>query len=131
MTDTHTRLFEEKLKNRCCSMALMALCLDDFGEENEPLIKAMGALCDGMGEGQVCGTLAAAVCALFMSADDMMQANRELRPEMMNWFFSRFGAFTCEEILDGNEMRRISECPIIVEETYEKLREMLEDIGAF
>jgi hypothetical protein len=49
---------------------------------------------------------------------------------MMEWFLNRFGSYSCADILDGDEMRRITHCPTIVEETYYKLIEILEDAGA-
>jgi len=124
------RILTEKLKGHCCSESIMAMFLEDSGREGVDLIKAMGAFCGGMREGLVCGTLAAAVSVIFVAAESYDQARDELRPEIMKWFLDRYGAYSCAELLDGDETRKITRCPIIVEETYCKLIEILEDAGA-
>jgi len=127
--DMKERVLCEKLKGHCCSESIMAMFLEDSGRENDDLVKAMGAFCGGMREGLVCGTLAAAVSAIFVAAENYEQARDELRPEMMKWFIDRYGSYSCEDIIDGDETRKITHCPIIVEETYCKLIDMLEDKG--
>ena len=124
------RVLLEKLKGHCCSESIMAMFLEDTGRENDDLVKAMGAFCGGLRAGLVCGTLAAAVSVLFTAAERYEQARDELRPEMMEWFLNQYGSYSCEELLDGDETRRLTLCPIIVEETYYKLIGILEDAGA-
>jgi hypothetical protein len=114
-----------KLKGYCCSQIIMALGLEDLGRENEDLIAAMGAFCNGMEEGKLCGTLAAAVALLFLV--DARAAADGLRAEIMDWFFDCFGGYDCDEITGGNAMNRISICPGMVVQTYEKLQELLEE----
>ena len=121
------RILGEKLKGHCCSESIMAMFLEDSGREGVDLIKAMGAFCGGMREGLVCGTLAAAVSVIFVASESYEKARDELRPEIMKWFLDRYGAYSCEELLDGDETRKITHCPTIVEETYRKLIDMLED----
>ena len=125
--DVKERIFEEKLRGRCCSETIMAMFLKDTGRDDGSLVKAMGAFCGGMSEGLVCGTLAAAVSAIFVTAGNGGQARSELRPEMMKWFLERYGSYSCEDLLGEDETRKITLCPIIVEETYCKLIEILED----
>ena len=126
--DVKERVLMEKLKRHCCSESIMAMFLQDSGRENEELAKAMGAFCGGMRAGLVCGTLAAAICVIFVASESYEQACDELRSEMMNWFLNRYGSYSCADIIDGDETRKITYCPIIVEETYCKLMEMLEDV---
>jgi len=128
--DLKERVLLEKLKGHCCSESIMAMFLEDTGRENNDLVKAMGAFCGGLRAGLVCGTLAAAISALFTAAESYEQARDELRPEMMEWFLNQYGSYSCEELLDGDETRRLTLCPTIVEETYCKLIEILEDAGA-
>jgi len=127
--DIKERILEEKLKGRCCSESIMAMFIEDADKKNDDLVKAMGAFCGGLREGLVCGTLAAAVSVIFVIAENYGQARDELRPEIMKWFLDRYGSYSCEDILDGDETRKITLCPTIVEETYCKLIEMLEDAG--
>ena len=105
----------------------MSMFLEDTGRENEDLVKAMGAVCVGMKEGLVCGTIATAVSVLFVAAENRAQARDELRPKMMHWFLESYGSYSCEDILDGDETRVFTHCPLIIEETYCKLIEILEE----
>ena len=128
--DMKERILMERLKGHCCSESIMAMFLEDAGRENDDLIKAMGAFCRGLREELVCGTLAAAISVIFVAVESYEQARNLLRPEMMKWFLERYGSYSCSDILDGDEMRKITHCPVIVEETYCKLIEMLEDADA-
>ena len=130
--DTKDRVFEGRLKGFCCSENIMNMFLEDMGrpeDERRDLVKAMGAFCSGLHEGLACGTLCAAKAALFIAAEDRNIAREELGPEMMEWFRERFGSWDCADILEGDDTRRQTLCPIIVEDTYIKLRDMLEDAG--
>jgi len=131
--DLKDRVFEEKLKKHCCSESIMNMALEDMGWEPEarrPLVKSMGAFCGGLHEGLACGTLCAAKAVLFLAEEDYYKAHDELGPEMMEWFRERFGTWNCADLLEGDQSRKLTLCPIIVEDTYIKLRDMLEDIGA-
>ena len=125
--DIKERLFIEKLNGRCCSESIMSMFLEDTGRENEDLVRAMGAVCVGMKEGLLCGTIVTAVSVIFLAAENRVQARDELRPKMMSWFLERYGSYSCEDILDGDETRAFTFCPILVEETYCKLTEIMQD----
>ena len=94
------------------------------------MVKAMGAFCGGLHEGLACGSLCAAKVAIWIAEEDSRKAREELGPELMEWFKERFGSWNCAEILEGDQSRKKTLCPIIVEDTYTKLRDILEDIGA-
>jgi hypothetical protein len=109
----------------------MALEDMDWPEESKgDLIKAMGAYCGGLHEGLACGALCAANSALWLAEEDYDKAHDELGPEMMSWFKDRFGSWNCADILDGDVSRKQTFCPTLVADTYLKLLDMLEDIGA-
>ena len=129
--DIKERVLMEKLKGHCCSESIIAMFQEDAGRENEELVKAMGAFCGGMREGLVCGALAAAISVIFTAAESYEQARDELRPELMSWFLSRYGSYSCADIIGDDETRKITYCPIIIEETYCRLIEMLEDAVPF
>jgi hypothetical protein len=114
------RLFEQRLKNHCCSQTIMALSLEDLGKENEDLVQAMAAFCNGMGKGKICGTLAAAIAVLHVA--DPKGAVEQNQEELMDWFLDRFGGYDCEEIVHDDPLEKIRICPMLVEETYEQLR---------
>jgi hypothetical protein len=126
---SESRVQDALLRGLCCSEAILALCLEDLGKENEDLVRSMKAFCEGMGEGQVCGTLAAAVAALYV-ADIPAGDLTSMRQDLMDWFYDRFGALTCEGLVGGDPYKKIEFCPGCVAETYAKLREdFLADCG--
>jgi hypothetical protein len=122
--DLNERIFDLKLKGYCCSQIIMALGLADLERENDDLIAAMGAFCNGLDEGKLCGTLAAA--AALLSVADARAAETERRAVLMDWFYDRFGGYDCDDILQGNDMNKLAICPGMIAETYEKLSELLE-----
>ena len=122
--DTKERLFEQKIKNHCCSQTIMELCLEDLGKENEDLVQAMAAFCNGIGRGKICGTLAAAIAVLHVA--NPKEAAASWQEEVMDWFLDHYGGYDCEEIIQGNEMQKITLCPVLVEETYALLREYIQ-----
>jgi hypothetical protein len=117
------RLFESKLKGHCCSQTIMALCIEDLGKENMDLITAMAAFCNGMGHGKICGTLAAAVAALYVA--NAAAAQDHLQDDLMDWFSDRYGGYDCFDIIHDDALKRAELCPIIVKETYQQLRDLL------
>jgi len=131
--DTEERIIENKLKGYCCSESIMKMALEDMGWEEEAqqaLIKAMGAFCSGLHEELTCGTLCAAKAVLFLAEEDKDTAKKVSGPELMQWFKEKFGSWTCADILDGDMSRKQTLCPKLLEDTYIKLHDMLEDIGA-
>ena len=131
--DTSDRLFEEQLKSHCCSETIMNLALEDMGWEEDARrlhVKSMGAFCGGLHEMLTCGSLCAAKAVLFLVETDGEKTSKELGAELMAWFKERYGTWTCRELLEDDPARKPSVCPGIIEETYIKLHEMLEEIGA-
>ncbi|MDR0518769.1 MAG: C-GCAxxG-C-C family protein [Clostridiales Family XIII bacterium] len=104
----------------CCSKTIAKLCLEDLGKQNDDLVESMEAFCKGMGEGQVCGTLAAA-CAMLYVADPAQGKNQQR--DLMDWFYDRFGALDCEGLVHGDPFSNLEFCHNCVMETYIKLRE--------
>jgi len=130
--DTKERVFDNKLKGLCCSESIMNMALEDMGwdqEKRQPLEKAMGAFCGGLHEELTCGTLCAAKAVLFLVEKDYVSAKEGTGAELMIWFKERFGSWICADLLDGDLGRKLTLCPTIVEDTYIKLRDMLEDMG--
>ena len=130
--DVKERVFEGKLKGYCCSENIMDMALEAMGwdeERRQPLVKSMGAYCGGLHEGLACGALCGAKSALWLAVEDGVRAHDELGPELMGWFRERFGSWECDDLLEGDLSRRQTLCPVIVEDTYVRLVDMLEDIG--
>lgn len=117
------RLFNSMIKGHCCSQTIMSLCLEDLDKENEDLVIAMTAFCNGMGEGKICGTLAAAIAVLHVANTE--EATDSWQDELMDWFYDSFGDYDCYGIIGDDDRKQISLCPVIIEETYLKLREYI------
>jgi len=130
--DAKDRVLENKLMGHCCSETIMNMALEDMGrdkEERRALVKSMGAFCGGLHEGLACGTLCAAKAVLFLAEEDYLTAKEGVGAEIMSWFKERFGNWNCADILDGDMGLKQTLCPVIIEDTYHKLTEILEDIG--
>ena len=99
------------LSGSCCSQALVSLGLTLKGEENPGLLKASAALCLGVRSGLTC----------------------EMIPELADWFQENYGEIyggsDCHSILGDNMANKALRCPQVVENTYRKARELLEDYG--
>ena len=118
------RIFELRMKGYCCSQIIMELGLMQMEKENPDLIAAMAGLCNGLQEGKLCGTLSAACCLLYLA--DPEEAALRLNTELIDWFQDAFGSLDCEELLEGSSRNKMEKCPLIVENTYKKLEELLD-----
>ncbi|MDR1272659.1 MAG: C-GCAxxG-C-C family protein [Clostridiales Family XIII bacterium] len=126
--DVKTRVAKAKEAEYCCSETIMKLGLEDLKIEDEKLIDAMGAFCGGMGAGQVCGALAASVSLMCVTAGRAV-GKKEIRPEFMKWFGEKFGALDCPTLIDNDVENKKTRCPLLIEQTYEKVAEILKERG--
>ena len=120
------KILDERLKGHCCSETVMSIYLGEAGKENPDLVKVMGAYCGGMDGTQTCGSLAAACCAIVDACESKEKA-KPLVLDFMELFHEKFEGLTCAEILQGDNSKRQTLCPVIIEETCYELIEMLED----
>lgn len=115
----------------CCSQIIVALGLEATDDENPQLVDAVRGLCKGLNSGLLCGTLTGAVCLLSML--DTRAAEEHLIPRLVEWFELTFtecyGGTSCKTILDDDPMNKFERCPKIMEQTYEKCRELLSEVG--
>ena len=116
---------------KCCAQAMVALGLRLRGQSNPQLETAASALCLGVRSGLVCGALSGA--AMMMSLFDPELAASEMIPELKEWFQDiygeKYGSLDCDSILEGNRANKVFRCPALIENTYRKTREILEDYG--
>ena len=119
------------LSGSCCSQALVSLGLTLKGEENPSLLKASASLCLGVRSGLTCGALTGA--AMMMALFEPEAAYSEMIPELADWFQENYGEIyggsDCRSILGDNMANKALRCPQVVENTYRKARELLEDYG--
>jgi hypothetical protein len=127
MNDLSTRVLQLLRQGYCCSQILIKLGLEAQGKDNPDLLNAVAGLCQGLYWGMCCGTLTGAACLL--SLYDKEKAASDMIPKLSDWFERTYtpcyGGINCHEILGDNPLNKIERCPRIMEETFEKCRELL------
>lgn len=137
MDEVLLRLLELGGKGYYCSQILMALALEERGESNSGLVRAMAGLAYGCGNSQAtCGVLTGASCVLALYAgkggDEEEASDRliAMMQELADWFVEKVGArhggIACQDIVGeaGPEASRQT-CGSLVAETFEKTMQIL------
>jgi hypothetical protein len=131
MNNTAKEIRRLAAEGYCCSQILIQMGLDARGEENPELLDAVAGLCNGLHFGMTCGILTGAACLL--SLYDKNKAASEMIPKLADWFETTYtqscGEINCEAILGDNPMNKQERCPKMMEETFEKCRELLAECG--
>lgn len=139
MDDIYMRMLELSGEGFFCSQILMQLILEIEGKENKDLIRAMGGLAGGLGNsGNNCGALTGGVCIIgyFCSkgeVNDIEDSNKDyMIKEFIDWFRSEGSknkGINCDEILSKDPSNKLSICPYLVRETFDKILEILNTNG--
>ena len=137
MNETLIRMMTLGGKGYFCSQILIFLALEERGEANPALVRAMAGLAYGCGNNQgTCGALTGGNCILGLFAgkgsDDEAASEKfpVMTQELSDWFVERVGSphggITCEAIVGeaGYQASRET-CGAIVAETFEKAMEIL------
>lgn len=115
----------------CCSQIMVRMGLDAKQDENPELLDAVSGLCGGLHSGLVCGILTGAACMLALF--DRHKAASDMIPKLVEWFGKRctpsHGGICCKDIIGGNPANIPARCPKLMEETFEKCRELLAENG--
>ena len=133
------RVLELSMQGLGCSQILMTMALEEQGRENRELVRAMSGLLRGMSCGKICGALTGACCVLGLyagqgAAEESPDSRLDLMlREMVEWFeteyIPRYESIECGGIIDNDPRLRLARCPVIVQETFEKLAELLKSHG--
>lgn len=129
------RLFQWAAQGFCCSQILLIIGLEELGEENSQLIRAMHGLCGGMGRsGSTCGVLSGGACLIGLTAgkgaatDQPHPKMHRMVQELLAWFEQTYGSTLCEDILHY-KLEEGAEYPVkcgnTISETYDKVQEIL------
>lgn len=125
------RLNQMLQSGKCCAQAMVAMGLELQGQENQQMETGAAALCLGVRSGLTCGALTGA--AMMMNLFDPKTAMSDMIPELSEWFQDTYGELygsaDCAAILEGNTANKAGRCPALIENTYRKAREILEDYG--
>jgi hypothetical protein len=108
MDDTALRIMQLNAQGYCCSQIMIKLSLEDMGEENAPLVRAMAGLCEGSSCGELCGVASGAACVLSLYAAKGSDDEHPLAcypimlSQFMDWFkasATTWGGIRCEDIV--------------------------------
>jgi C_GCAxxG_C_C family probable redox protein len=140
MNEETFRMIEMSQQGFYCSQIQIKLGLENLGKDNIDLVRAMGGLAGGIGfTGKNCGALSGGACLLSLYAGKGAAEEKDdyeiltMISDLVQWFEDEFGTLyggiDCKEILDGDEKNQVQRCPLIVSQTYEKVKEILEMNG--
>ena len=136
MSDESLRMMELSLEGFGCSQITLILGLEAQGKSNPDLVRAISGLHGGLGfSGKNCGALAGGCCllALYAGRGTPEETEDSRLPRMIQslveWFEeeykSQYGGIDCAVILQGDARNQIARCPMIVAETFNKVKEIL------
>ena len=118
-----------------CGQIMLLLSIE-LREEDEPmLIRAMGGVSSGMFSGLNCGTLTGGACliASYCAASAPAESDKYnysgMVAELVEWFRNEFGAVDCTELVGSNPSAKALVCPPIIEKTFIKCIDLLEQNG--
>lgn len=119
MDETALRVLQLNAQGYCCSQILIKLSLEDMGEENSPLVRAMAGLCEGSGSGDLCGVASGAACVLALYAakggdhEQSLDCFPIMVSQFMDWFKAsgtEWGGIRCEDIVTFQGGRKPEVC---------------------
>ncbi len=138
MDDASIRILQLGSQGFCCSQILIQLALDDMGLENNDLIRAMAGLCEGLGQGELCGVATGAACVLALYAgkgtaqEETLESLPAMLAEFMGWFEERgttWGGIRCEDITLASGGRNDAVCGDIMQQARAVLLGILDAHG--
>ena len=138
--DDMERMIELRKQGFFCSQILMLMGLELQGKTNPDLVRSMHGLVHGLGDtGEICGALTGAACLLGLYAGKGSPEEGEdprvdfMVEDLVKWFkaeyIPRYGSIRCEEILAGDPRGQVTRCPVLVAESFQKVKELLVDNG--
>lgn len=121
------RLHELRAQGYCCAQVMICLGLEAQGKEDPDFVQAVAGLCGGVQAGLTCGALTGAACMLCMF--DAKNGRTYMVPELVEWFQETYGCTACNDILRNDRTNIPMLCPGLMEATYQKAKEILEEYG--
>lgn len=138
MNDEGIRILQLGSQGFCCSQILIQLALGDMGLENSDLIRAMGGLCEGLAQGELCGVATGAACVLGLYAgkgtaqEEALASLPAMLTDFMDWFRRsgrEWGGIRCDDITMASGGRSDAVCGNIMLQARMTLLEILDAHG--
>lgn len=138
MNETGLRILQLSGEGLCCSQIMIQLALEDMGETNLPLVRAMAGLCEGMGCGDLCGVATGAACVIALYAargsgeEEPLDCYPLLLARFMEWFKENgpgWGGIRCDEIVDYQGGRKPEVCGNILLRSRETVLALFAEYG--
>lgn len=134
MSSLSDRIMELSGMGYHCSQIIMQLSLDLREAENEQMIRALGALGGGMFCQDNCGTLTGGVCVLGSycpreEGEPEPTEYQDMAKELVQYFEETNGSVNCRDLVNFDRESIMAFCPGLIERTFEKIVEILEDHG--
>ena len=138
MDETGLRIMQLGAQGYCCSQIMIKLTLEDMGEDNVPLVRAMAGLCEGSSTGDLCGVASGAACVLALygakGSDDEqpLACYPVMLSQFMEWFkgsASEWGGIRCEDITLASGGRNEEVCGGIMQQARMTLLGILDAHG--
>jgi len=134
--DDLERMIELRKQGFYCSQILLIMGLELQGKTNPDLVSSMHGLAHGLGyTGEICAALTGSACLLGLyagkgEAGEMEDPHVDFMVEdLVKWFkaefIPRYGSIRCEDILAGDPRGQITRCPVLVAESFQKVKELL------
>jgi hypothetical protein len=123
-----------------CSQILILMGLDLQGKTNPDLVGAVHGLAGGLGfQGELCGGLTGGACLLGLYAGKKEPLDEEdprldfMVEDLVKWFNAtvgeKYGGCKCDEIIGKQPGNQATRCPVIVADTFQKVKELLVENG--
>lgn len=134
------RIRELRQQGFYCSQIILIMGMELQGKSNPDLVRSMHALAGGIGfSGELCGALSGAACLLgYYAGKGLPEQTEDLRLEFMlrelvKWFKAEYeplyGSIRCESILAGDRKNSPARCPLMVDASFQKAKELLVENG--
>lgn len=134
------RMSELRQQGFYCSQVLILMGLELQGKSNPDLVGCMHGLAGGLGfNGELCGGLTGGACLLGLYAGKKNPSDEEdprldfMIEDLVKWFKvdfgEKYGGCRCDDIIGNQPGNQSIRCPVIVAETYQKVKELLVENG--
>lgn len=138
MDECSLRIMQLSAEGFCCSQILIKLTLEDMGEDNIPLVRAMAGLCEGSSTGDLCGVASGAACVMALYAakgsaeEQTLDCFPLLLDQFMEWFngnSTSWGGIRCDDILAFQGGKKPEVCGGIMQRARETILAILTENG--